>query len=96
MIAVAGWLVWTTDRRSHAMVLWGIALALKAAWSWVFFGWQWIGGALVDINLLWLSIAAFIVAAWPVSRIASLLFIPYLCWLAFATALNTSIWLLNR
>jgi tryptophan-rich sensory protein len=38
---------------------------------------------------------AFIVAAIPVSRVAALLFVPYVAWLAFATALNYSFVCLN-
>jgi tryptophan-rich sensory protein len=30
------------------------------------------------------------------SRAASLLLVPYLLWVAFATSLNFAIWLLNR
>ena len=97
MIALAGWLVWTTPHESRTLLLtlWGAQLLLNAAWSYIFFGRHAIGFGLVDILALWAAIAAFAAAAWPVNQTASLLFIPYLLWVSFAAALNASIWLKN-
>lgn len=94
-IAVAGWLAWRAEGAGRAVAIWAVALALNAVWSWLFFGRHTIGGALIDIALLWLSIAAFIVSAWPQSRLAGALFVPYLAWVSFAAALNLAIWRLN-
>jgi tryptophan-rich sensory protein len=60
------------------------------------FGRKDIGGALVDVALLWLLTAGFILAAWDVSRTAALLFLPYLAWVTTAAALNYQVWHLNR
>lgn len=94
-IAVAGWLVWRAEGFGRAVVIWIVALGLNAAWSWLFFGRHSIGGALVDIALLWTAIVGFIMAAWPQSRLAAGLFAPYLAWVSFAAALNFAIWRLN-
>jgi tryptophan-rich sensory protein len=95
MIAIAGWLVWRVHPSGRPIAIWAVALILNALWSWLFFGRQQIGLALVDIVLLWLGILAFVVAAWPRSRLAALLFVPYLAWVGYATALNAAIWRLN-
>ena len=95
MIAVAGWMVWRQRGFGPALVVWSVGLVLNALWSWLFFGQRLIGMALVDIVALWLTIVAFIAAAYPVSRTASFLFVPYLAWVSFATALNFAIWRLN-
>ncbi len=95
MIAIAGWLVWRQSAMSSAMIAWLVALVLNAAWSYLFFGRQQIGAALVDIAALWCAIAAFIVLARGLSPLASLLFVPYLLWVSFASALNAAIWRLN-
>lgn len=95
MIAVAGWLVWQADPTHPAMFLWAAQLVLNAAWSWLFFGRRDMVGALVDVGAMWLLIAAFIVTAWPLSSVASLLFVPYLVWVSIATALNYRVWRLN-
>lgn len=98
MIAVAGWLAWRANSRgrSAALVLWAVALALNAAWSWLFFGQHAIGWALVDIGMLWTAILAFVVVASQPARVAAWLFVPYLAWVSYATALNLAIWLMNR
>ena len=103
MIAVAGWLVWqseedapaTNDGQGAAKGLWIAQLALNAAWSPTMFGAQHIGLALVIIGLMWLAIAAFIATTWSRRRIAAWLFVPYLAWVAYASALNFAIWRLN-
>jgi len=96
MIAYAGWVVWTKAGLSLPMVLWGVQLVLNGAWSYFFFGRQRMDLALVDVGLLWLAIAGFIVAAWPVSQLAALLFVPYLAWVSTAALLNYSVLRLNR
>jgi translocator protein len=99
MMGVAAWLVW---RRSGfagapvALALFGAQLVLNAMWSWLFFGLHRPALALVDIVALGLAIAATIVAFWQHSRPAALLLVPYLGWVGFATALNLTLWRLNR
>jgi tryptophan-rich sensory protein len=97
MIAVAGWLAWrnAADRKHPAIVLWASQLALNALWSWIFFGLENPGLALLDIVVLLLLILAFAGCAFPVSRSASLLFVPYALWVGFAAYLNLGIVLLN-
>ncbi len=97
MIAVAGWLIWETPHESQNLLLavWGIQLLLNAGWSYIFFGRKEIGLAFIELSGLWLSIAAFILLAWPVNPNASLLFIPYLIWVSYAGALNAAIWRRN-
>jgi tryptophan-rich sensory protein len=54
-----------------------------------------IGWALIDMIAMWISVAAFIAVAWPISRTAAVLFMPYLAWVSFALALNATIWRMN-
>ena len=95
MIAVAGWRVWKTQGLSPLLAVWFLSLLLNAAWSWIMFGQNQIGWALSDIVLLLITIFAFIVMAWPIDRIAAWLFVPYVAWVSFATALNFALWQLN-
>lgn len=94
-IAVAGWLAWERAGFGPVLAVWLVQLALNGAWSWIMFGQKLIGWALIDLIGMWLSIALFILIAWPVSQTASLLFVPYLAWVTFAGALNFTIWRLN-
>jgi tryptophan-rich sensory protein len=98
-MAVAGWLVWRrvghVGRARGALALFAIQLALNLLWSALFFGLKAPGAALAEIVVLWLAIAATLVAFWRIDRIAGLLFVPYLAWVSFAVALTAAIWRLN-
>ena len=95
-IAVSGWLVWRhVDRIERVLSIWIVQLVLNAAWSWLFFGLHRPDLALVDIVLLLATIFIFIALARRHSLLASWLFVPYALWVAFATALNFTIWRMN-
>lgn len=99
MMAVSSWLVWrqsTQGSTRGALALFGVQLTLNGLWSWLFFGRHSIGGALVDIVLLWGAILAVIFAFKKFSRPAAWLMVPYLLWVSFAVYLNLAYWLLNR
>lgn len=95
LIASAGWRVWRLTRDAGLRLLWGVQLALNFLWSPVFFGAHSIGGALVVILALLVTILIFIWRGWRVERGAALLFLPYLAWVAFASLLNAAIFQLN-
>lgn len=95
LIAVAGWRICRADSRSLAMRLWWTQLALNFLWSPVFFSLQSPGLGLIVILALLAAIIGFMRAAAGVDRIAMWLFAPYLLWVAFATLLNLSIFILN-
>ncbi|MGE3064911.1 MAG: TspO/MBR family protein [Hyphomicrobiaceae bacterium] len=95
LVAIAGWRTFERDRRGWAMRLWWVQLVLNFAWSPTFFAAHMIGAALAVILLLLAAILAFIVTAWRLDRVAAWLFAPYAAWVAFASLLNGSIWMLN-
>lgn len=95
-MGVAAWLVWRSsgDHRG-AIALFGVQLAVNVLWSWLFFAWRTGAGAFVDIVVLDLLVVATLVAFWRVRPLAGALLLPYLAWIAFATALNLAAWRLN-
>ncbi|RFZ88611.1 tryptophan-rich sensory protein [Shinella sp. WSJ-2] len=95
VIAVVGARIWLSLRRSMAMRLWYAQLVLNFAWSPIFFGLQDPTSALIVILGLLVTVGGFIIASWRQDRTAALLFLPYLAWVAFATALNGAIVALN-
>lgn len=95
LIAIAGWRTWERDRTGWPMKAWWVQMALNFLWTPVYFGAHQIGGALVVILALLAAILAFIAATWRPDRVSAWLFAPYAAWVAFATALNASIWALN-
>jgi tryptophan-rich sensory protein len=95
-IGVSAALVWRASDDRGPLVPWGVQLVLNALWSALFFGLHWPAVALVEIVVLWLAIAATIRAFRRVRPLAAWLLVPYLAWVTLATALNASIWWLNR
>jgi translocator protein len=98
LMAIAAWLVWkkgySADVR-FALTLFGAQLLMNGLWSYLFFGLRWPGGALVNITVLWVAIAATAIAFARVSQPATWLMLPYLAWVSFAMALNLEIWRRN-
>jgi translocator protein len=98
LMAVAVWMVWTRREQvdvQTALVLFGAQLALNTLWSFLFFGMQNPGAAMVEIVVLWVAIAATMIAFRPVSVTAVWLLAPNLAWVSFASCLNFAIWRLN-
>lgn len=75
--------------------LWGAQLAANLAWSILFFTCRSPILGLLDIAVLDFLVAVYITVTLPRSTLASLLFVPYALWLAFATYLNVYIWIYN-
>lgn len=100
MMAVVGWKLWRARTSSPAarslLVLWAVQLVLNSAWSFLFFGLRSPLAGLLDIVpllvvVLWIQIGLF---KWD--RVLGVLWVPYVLWLSFATALNFSIWHLQN
>lgn len=98
MMAIAAWLVWRTGgfrAAKGALILFVVQLAFNALWSWLFFAWQLGAAAFAEVLVLWLLIAATLLAFWRIRPLAGVLLIPYLAWVSFASALNYTLWQLN-
>lgn len=95
MNAVAGALVWQATGLGLAIAVYAISLAINWAWSALFFGAKRMDLALIDVTLLWLTIAATMALFWPISPTASLLQAPYLVWVTIAAALNRRVLQMN-
>ena len=92
MIAIAGA---RTFEGGRGFALWLGQMALNFAWTPVFFGLHRPGLALGIILALLVLILAFIATRWRDDRTSAMLFVPYAAWVAFASALNASIVVLN-
>ncbi|MCL6481213.1 MAG: tryptophan-rich sensory protein [Firmicutes bacterium] len=99
MMAVAAWWVWRTGGWANARLalsLFALQLALNAAWSGLFFRLRSPAAGLVDILLLWIAIAATLLAFRRHSAVATWLLVPYFVWVSYAAALNFALWRMNR
>eukprot|EP00168_Porphyra_purpurea_P014556 TRINITY_DN4211_c0_g1_i5.p4 TRINITY_DN4211_c0_g1~~TRINITY_DN4211_c0_g1_i5.p4 ORF type:complete len:123 (-),score=24.50 TRINITY_DN4211_c0_g1_i5:153-521(-) len=75
--------------------MYGVQLALNAAWNPLLFVGQKLDVALVEVIGL---LATATSAAWrfgAVDKVAGRLMIPYVGWIAYAAALNGALWRLN-
>ncbi|MBL8816573.1 MAG: tryptophan-rich sensory protein [Planctomyces sp.] len=98
MMGISAWLIWRPAGFMGAprpLALFATQLALNVAWSWIFFGMHQIGWAFFEIVILWLAIAATMVAFFRHSKPAGWLLVPYLGWVSFASVLNFTLWQLN-
>lgn len=82
-------------RKAYAAAL-SVNLLLNASWSWIFFSQRRLGLAAVTAAALTASSADLTRRATAASGKSALALTPYPAWCAFATALSTHIWLLNR
>jgi translocator protein len=97
--AIAGVLAWRAakDGGDRALIIGLFALNgfLNLLWSALFFRLRRPDWALFEVGFLWLSILVLIIALSCRSRTASLLLVPYLVWVTFASVLNLSVVRLN-
>ena len=69
-------------------LLFGINFLLNIFWTFFYFGLHNPVYALLDISLLIISIVFLMIFCWKIDRRASVILIPYLLWVCFASILN--------
>lgn len=82
-------------RRGNWLVLLSLNAFLNVMWSLLFFRLKHPDWAVAEVVFLWASVASLVVYPWRWDRRASLLNLPYLVWVTFASALNIAIVRLN-
>ncbi|QWC86943.1 tryptophan-rich sensory protein [Nocardioidaceae bacterium] len=100
MIAASAWVLWRAAQTrgaawSPALTAWAVQLVLNAAWTPIFFAGDRYGLALVEIVVLLAAVVVTIALARRERPAAAWLLVPYVAWVAFATALNAGIVILN-
>ncbi len=99
LLGISFFMVWKLEankERNRAILIFIAQLLLNFAWSFFFFYFKRIGVALIDIVALWLMIVVMLVHFHRLKPLAMYINIPYLLWVAFATALNVAYFWLNR
>ena len=86
----------TKNNKKNAISLFWIQLFLNFCWSFLFFQFHFLGLALIEIGLMWISILLMITSFYTINKAAAWLQLPYLLWVSFASLLNASIWWLNN
>lgn len=98
LLGLSFFLIWKENpskQRNYAIIVFSIQMLLNFAWSFIFFYFNMIGAALIEIILLWFSIVAMIHLSYKIKPIAAYLNIPYLLWVSFAAILNAGYYFLN-
>lgn len=97
MMGIAAYLNWIKNSKQAKfnVQLFFIHLFFNLIWTPIFFGAKNLFLALIIIIIILFTIVAQIILFWKVNKTSSLLLIPYLLWVTFATCLNYAIWVLN-
>jgi benzodiazapine receptor len=98
LMGISLFLIWKQEvskARNLAILIFMLQLLLNFGWSFIFFYFNMIGFAFIEIILLWISIVIMLVLFHKIKPMASYINIPYLLWVTFATVLNGSYYFLN-
>ena len=76
------------------MMIYGVQLALNAAWSLLFFTFQRPDWAMVEILALDVVVLVLAIRYLRIDRPAGAMILPYLGWLGLATAIN--LWIVRN
>ncbi|MFA6532374.1 MAG: TspO/MBR family protein [Patescibacteria group bacterium] len=97
MMGIAVYLNWikNTKQAKFNVRLFFIHLFFNLIWTPIFFGLKDTLFALYIIIMIWIFIIAMIINFRKVNKTSSLLLVPYLLWVSFASLLNYFIWKLN-
>jgi len=98
MIGAGGWLIWHAQlfpTLNIIKTLYVAQLILNWSWPFSFFVYHLTGLSLIILGIMNILVGALIILAYREMRAVSLIMIPYLCWIAFASYLNFYIWHYN-
>lgn len=98
VIGACGWLIWRTiafPKLSAIKTLYEIQLILNWSWTPLFFHYHLAVLSLIVLGAMDIMVCTIIWLAYSKMRAVSLLMIPYLLWILFATYLNFYIWQFN-
>ncbi len=78
----------TKADREWMLALFALNAFLNVFWSLLYFRLHRPDWSLIEVPFLWLSVLALIVLLWRYARVAAVLLVPYLVWVAIAAVLN--------
>ena len=95
LMAIAIWNVWIKSKNINLVYLYFIHLFFNTTWSVVFFGFNQIELALINLIVLILFIVILFRKYKVISKLSAYLMIPYFIWCCFAFLLNLNLMMLN-
>ena len=95
LMAIAIWNVWIKSKNINLVYLYFIHLFFNTTWSVVFFGFNQIELALINLIVLILFIVILFRKYKVISKLSAYFMIPYFLWCCFAFLLNLNLMMLN-
>jgi tryptophan-rich sensory protein len=94
LCAFSGWIAWQVSKTSaqkwRIAFLFGLNGLLNLLWSWLYFNQQRPDWAMTELYFLWGSIVLLIMGLWRLSKLSSVMLLPYLVWVTTAGFLNAA------
>ena len=95
LMSLAIWKVWIKSFETKLLKIYLIHLFFNSTWSVVFFGFHFIGIALINLVIILIFIIILMKEYFSIDKTSFYLMVPYLAWSSYAFILNSSIFLLN-
>jgi len=98
LIAICGWFIWQISSFPGLRLiksLYVVQLILNWSWTPLFFSYHLTGTSLVCLLLMDIAVSMIIYLTYARLKSVSMLMIPYLVWILFASYLNLYIWQYN-
>lgn len=99
LMGISSYLVYSspspTEEKRSALRVYGIQLALNFLWSILFFRFELIGIAAIELALLVLAVIVMLSRFKRISPLSAYLNIPYLLWTLYALYLNIGVFIKN-
>lgn len=100
LATISAIIFWNKSPKNNRFLITILVFLLNAVlnfgWSYLFFGFHKLNLAILESAFLGISVFALIFLIWPVSRLASVLLLPYGLWVSFATYLTYTVSSLNK
>ena len=94
-MSVAIWRIWINYYDNKILNLYFLHLFFNMIWSIIFFGFNQIGLALLDLVIILILIVLLMKIYYLKDKISFSLMVPYFLWSAYALVLNFNIFILN-
>ena len=94
LCAFSGWGAWqisiTNAQKFRIAFLFAMNGFLNIFWSWLYFNQHRPDWAMTELYCLWASIVLLILGLWRISKMSSVMLLPYLVWVTAAGFLNAA------
>lgn len=95
-MGIAYHIVKESSENKNISIIYYTQLGLNYLWSFLYFRLRLRGLALIEVFALLSTVIIMTTTFYEKNKVAGLMLLPYICWVAFASYLNAGGWLLNK